>query len=319
MESFFLPPFLPRVFLFFSISFFLLLVFLSFFYFFILAYLFFYISVCLSISIIYVLYTYLCKPILLFTSLFISPSINQFVILPNLSISLVCLPIYLIYLIRPLCTCIYNLYIVACYASEDAVQIVDWFYYNLTGRDYNYVLHWYTTYNHYTPIFSPFSRIQSHWITHFKWSLQFTLHIFTGRPLVFSCLRLTWASLHSLRKTESESESYVTTDGKSASLSWYKAPIRGLRPDFYFRTEYIIRLTVTFLIPWGALSDERTDLSFVCVAGPCQRSLSRVLFPWDSRPYFTVSDLRLPFSSPPTTRRVAVEVFDPASTRVTLS
>jgi hypothetical protein len=27
--------------------------------------------------------------------------------------------------------------------------------------------------------------------------------------------------------------------------------------------------------------------------------------------------LRLPFSSPPTTRRVAVEVFDPASTRVT--
>jgi hypothetical protein len=35
-----------------------------------------------------------------------------------------------------------------------------------------------------------------------------------------------------------------------------------------------------------------------------------------SRPYFTVSDLRLPFSSPPTTRRVTVEVFDPASTRV---
>jgi hypothetical protein len=34
------------------------------------------------------------------------------------------------------------------------------------------------------------------------------------------------------------------------------------------------------------------------------------------RPYFTVSDLRLPFSSPPTTRRVTVEVFDPASTRV---
>jgi hypothetical protein len=33
------------------------------------------------------------------------------------------------------------------------------------------------------------------------------------------------------------------------------------------------------------------------------------------RPYFTVSDLRLPFSSPPTTRRVTVEVFDPASTR----
>jgi hypothetical protein len=62
-----------------------------------------------------------------------------------------------------------------------------------------------------------------------------------------------------------ESESYVTTDGQSGSLSWYKAPIRGLRPDFYFRTEYGIRLTVTFLIPWGALSDERTGLSFFFV------------------------------------------------------
>jgi hypothetical protein len=71
-----------------------------------------------------------------------------------------------------------------------------------------------------------------------------------------------------------------------------------------------------FLIPWVTLSDERMGLSFVCAAGPCQRSLSRVLVPWDFRPYFTVSDLRLPFLSPPTTRRITVEVFDPASTRV---
>jgi hypothetical protein len=80
-----------------------------------------------------------------------------------------------------------------------------------------------------------------------------------------------------------------------------------------------IRLTVTFLIPWVALSDERTGLSYVCAAGPCQRRLSRVLVPWDLRPYFTVSVLRLPFLSPPTTRRVTVEVFDPTSTRVKLS
>jgi hypothetical protein len=70
------------------------------------------------------------------------------------------------------------------------------------------------------------------------------------------------------------------------------------------------------LFPWDALSDERTRLSFVCATGPCQRSLSRVLVPWDLRPYFTVPDLRLPFSSPPTTRWVTVEVFDPASTRL---
>jgi hypothetical protein len=44
-----------------------------------------------------------------------------------------------------------------------------------------------------------------------------------------------------LIKTRNESESYVTTDGQSASLSWYKAPIRGLRPDFVSvrNTEYV--------------------------------------------------------------------------------
>jgi hypothetical protein len=30
-----------------------------------------------------------------------------------------------------------------------------------------------------------------------------------------------------------ESEFYVTTDGQSVSLSWNKAPIWGLWPDFY--------------------------------------------------------------------------------------
>jgi hypothetical protein len=35
----------------------------------------------------------------------------------------------------------------------------------------------------------------------------------------------------------------------------------------------------------------------------------------DSRQYITVSDPKLPFSSPPTSRRVTVEVFYPASTR----
>jgi hypothetical protein len=106
-----------------------------------------------------------------------------------------------------------------------------------------------------------------------------------------------------------ESESYVTTDGQSARLSWNKAPIWGLRPDFYYCQ------TVTVLLMWGAVSDERTGLSFTTAAGPRQHSHSRVRVPWDSRPYFTVSDSRLPFPSPPTTRRATVEVFDPASTR----
>jgi hypothetical protein len=98
------------------------------------------------------------------------------------------------------------------------------------------------------------------------------------------------------------------TDGQSVSKSWWRAPW----PNIYYC------LTVTVLLLWGALSDERTGLSITYAAGPCQCSLSRVRVPWGSRPYFTVSDLRLPLSLPPTTRRVTVEVFDPASTRTSL-
>jgi hypothetical protein len=57
------------------------------------------------------------------------------------------------------------------------------------------------------------------------------------------------------------------------------------------------------------------DLSFTIAAGPRQRIHSRFRVPWDSRQYFIFSDLRLPFLSPPTTRRVTVEVLDSASTR----
>jgi hypothetical protein len=72
---------------------------------------------------------------------------------------------------------------------------------------------------------------------------------------------------------------------------------------------FITRMTITVFFLWGALSDERTGLIFIKAAGPCQRNLSLVRAPWVSRPYFTVSHLRLPFSSPPTIRRVTVEVM----------
>jgi hypothetical protein len=84
---------------------------------------------------------------------------------------------------------------------------------------------------------------------------------------------------------------------QSASLSWNKAPIWGLRPHFYYWQ------TFAGLLMWGSLSDERTGLSFTIAAGPLQRSYSRV------------SDSILPFSSPPLTRRATVEVSDPASAR----
>jgi hypothetical protein len=102
-----------------------------------------------------------------------------------------------------------------------------------------------------------------------------------------------------------ESESYVTTDGLSASLSWNEAPTWDLLTHFYCYQ------TVASLLMWGALSDEKTGVSFSVAAGSRQRIHSRVQVLWDSRPYFTVSDSRLPFLSPPTTRRATAEVFDP--------
>jgi hypothetical protein len=67
----------------------------------------------------------------------------------------------------------------------------------------------------------------------------------------------------------------------------------------------------------GSLSDERTGLSFTITAGLASTVILRPESRVDSRPYFTVSDFILHFSSPPAARRVTVEVFDPASTRVT--
>jgi hypothetical protein len=96
---------------------------------------------------------------------------------------------------------------------------------------------------------------------------------------------------------------HITTDGQSVSKSWYRAP-SGAHEQIFIT---VWQLRSCFC--GGALSDERTGLSFLHSAGPCQRSLSRVRVPRDSRPYFTVSVLRLSFSSPRTTLRITVEVF----------
>jgi hypothetical protein len=82
-------------------------------------------------------------------------------------------------------------------------------------------------------------------------------------------------------------------------------------------TRYLLLFDSYGLVFVGRLLRGEDGSVFVHAACPCQRSISRVRVLSDSRPYFTVSDLRLPFSSPPTTRRVTVEVFDPTSTRIT--
>jgi hypothetical protein len=81
---------------------------------------------------------------------------------------------------------------------------------------------------------------------------------------------------------ESESESYVTTDSQSASLSWNKAPNWGLRPDFYY--------CQTVQVCCGGRSLWREDGCAVyncCWSSPAQSFLR--LSPADSWPYFTVS------------------------------
>jgi hypothetical protein len=85
--------------------------------------------------------------------------------------------------------------------------------------------------------------------------------------------------------------------GQSASLSWNKAPIWGLRPVFYYCQ------TVAGLFIWGAFFDERTCLSFTIAAVARQRHifLSQIRdFPYHGgiRPRLHTESTDLYFNSP---------------------
>jgi hypothetical protein len=90
-----------------------------------------------------------------------------------------------------------------------------------------------------------------------------------------------------LRALQNQSRSYVTIDGQSASLSGCQAPIWGPKQDFYYCQ------TVAGLLKCGALTGERTGLSFTIAVGTRQRSQSWVRVPQDSWPYLTISGSRL--------------------------
>jgi hypothetical protein len=93
----------------------------------------------------------------------------------------------------------------------------------------------------------------------------------------------------------------ITTPAQSISKSWRRAP-SGAHDQIFIA---LWQLRSCFC---GAPSLTRGRV--------CLLYMLLALARRDSWPYFSVSVLRLPFSSPPTTRRVTVEVFEPSSTRV---
>jgi hypothetical protein len=78
-----------------------------------------------------------------------------------------------------------------------------------------------------------------------------------------------------------------------------------------------------FLLPsdslmWGALSGERTFYCLRFETPTTRRARSPYIYPLGTGWPSYAPRHRVPFSSPPTTRRATVEVFEPASTQWTL-
>jgi hypothetical protein len=111
-----------------------------------------------------------------------------------------------------------------------------------------------------------------------KWFVWYPRHL---KPSLWLSYGSTWYS----RLISAESDSYVTTDGQSTSLSSNKVPISGLGPDLYHCQ------TVAGFLMWGAISDERTGMSFATATGPRQRSHFWVRVPW-SHDHILLSQIR---------------------------
>jgi hypothetical protein len=94
-----------------------------------------------------------------------------------------------------------------------------------------------------------------------------------GGPVIPLGTGFLFRRLHTGSHTHTH-KSKLCYDRRSASQSVLeKAPFCRLRPDLYYC------LTVAGLLMWGALSDERTGLSFTIAAGPRQRCHFRVRVP----------------------------------------
>jgi hypothetical protein len=113
-------------------------------------------------------------------------------------------------------------------------------------------------------------------------------------------MEIYWFTLHNRTTASSFSASLAELNyqltGSKSHCDWQsvtQSVSLGVEPHLGLMTRHLLLFDSYGLVfLWGALSDERTGMSFVYSAGPCQRSLFRVQVPWESRPYFTVSDLK---------------------------
>jgi hypothetical protein len=78
-------------------------------------------------------------------------------------------------------------------------------------------------------------------------------------------------------------------------------------------TRSLLCQTVVGLLMWGALSVERTGLSFTIAPGPRQRSHSRVWVPWNSWPYFIKKSMIMTWLVPSLYNLGTDHIEEPAS------
>jgi hypothetical protein len=122
---------------------------------------------------------------------------------------------------------------------------------------------------------------------------------------LFYCLRIPTHYSTTALSNSAQNQSHIATDGLWISKSWYRAPSGA--HDQIFITLWQIRscfcVAPSLTRWWVCLLYVLLVLASVVFLG--SESI------WTRDHIFTVSDLTLPFSSPPTTRRVTVEPTSP--------
>jgi hypothetical protein len=114
-----------------------------------------------------------------------------------------------------------------------------------------------------------------------------------------NCGFLTWGAFSDERT--SQSQSYLTTDGQSASLSWFQATIRAHDQFFFLLEIFFRRLQVCCFVAPSLMRGRVCNLLFLLVL-TC--AVQR-----DSRPYFIVQILE----TPPTWRARSQYLYPPGA------